>query len=35
LEQLAAWIVQESIKVVTIAEGTEIMERSFLESLFQ
>jgi peptidoglycan/xylan/chitin deacetylase (PgdA/CDA1 family) len=35
LEQLAAWIVQENIKVVTIAEGTEIMERSFLKSLFE
>ncbi len=35
LEQLAAWIQQEDIKVVTIAEGVEIMETSFLKSLFQ
>jgi peptidoglycan/xylan/chitin deacetylase (PgdA/CDA1 family) len=35
LEQLAAWIQQEDIKVVTIAEGLEIMESSFLDSLFK
>ena len=34
LEQLAAWIDQEGVKVVTIAEGVEIMERGFLDSLF-
>ena len=35
LEQLAAWIQQEDIKVVTIAEGVEIMESGFLDSLFK
>lgn len=35
LEQLAAWIREEDIQVVTIAEGAEIMESGFLKSLFK
>lgn len=35
LEQLAGWIQQEDIKVVTIAEGIEIMDSGFLKSLLK